>query len=621
MDTELGYIQLVKQAQLGDDNCLNRLAELARERLRVYVYRLTLQDDLTQEIVQESMLEMCKILGKLKRADRFWPWLYGIAVNKLRRHHRTERAHRRVVASKAQHGRTAKERQEGLENLVSQELRQIVSTAMQSLKTRHRAVLVMRCYDGMSYSEIAESMGCTEFSTRMLFLRAKRSLQKQLSRNGFGRGSLLTALVLFGKMTASNEAAAAQISVTAASTKVGFLAGLAGLATSKSAMVSLGTAGVVAVGSMVATSGPDRTMLGISGGPAGGLPIASPLGSDQNSGEEHWYYFPEGPDKPMMMRLRSDDGGKQAYSQSLQNDQANYYYDGDTIYINNYRMTTSDLSVFRLPTDSPQLSRFLSQVEGHAGRMQYVPNRDKGLLIIATRNSTEGNNRSWVTRHYNVLDEYYFQSDWPAGLKTVDNRDTMHGRRWTYFRMAGEVNGEKVSGTGRIPFVYATCKRYHPWLRLQVGTKVRLVETGTDSYVCDASGNVLSRYEGGSFLKGLARPWMGLHTIDTVRRDAAEQSVWFDTEHRPGDREAQVELTCGQVRLIYTIDLETDVIDQIEFAAADNNTGYLKFVYLQDIENVENQFATPRTPSQQKRQQKSKGLLWLVQLAEGSLGK
>ena len=65
MDNKSGYIQLVKQAQLGKQESLNGLAELARERLRVYVYRLTLQDELTQEIVQESMLEMCRILGKL----------------------------------------------------------------------------------------------------------------------------------------------------------------------------------------------------------------------------------------------------------------------------------------------------------------------------------------------------------------------------------------------------------------------------------------------------------------------------------------------------------------------------------------------------------------------------
>ena len=99
MDRQAGEIELVARAQQGDKESLNRLAEMGRERLRVYVYRLTQKDDLTQEIVQESLLEMCKVLGKLQKTDRFWPWLYGIATNKLHRHYRTEKAMRHAAAS------------------------------------------------------------------------------------------------------------------------------------------------------------------------------------------------------------------------------------------------------------------------------------------------------------------------------------------------------------------------------------------------------------------------------------------------------------------------------------------------------------------------------------------
>ena len=85
MDTQVDYTELVERARRGDKASLNELAGMARERLRVYVYRLTLNDDLTQEIVQESLFEMCRVLDKLKQTDRFWSWLYGIATNKLHR--------------------------------------------------------------------------------------------------------------------------------------------------------------------------------------------------------------------------------------------------------------------------------------------------------------------------------------------------------------------------------------------------------------------------------------------------------------------------------------------------------------------------------------------------------
>lgn len=621
MNEKSDVTMLVQQAQLGDKKCLNRLAELARERLQVYVYRLTLTDDLTQEIVQESLLEMCRILGKLKKSDRFWPWLYGIAVNKLHRHHRAERTRARLTKTCAGRQAAPRARQEGLETLVSEELKQIVAGAMQRLKTRHRAVLVMRCYDGMSYAEIAQSMGCSEFSTRMLFLRAKRSLQKQLSRNGFGKGSLLAALILFGKMTAPTEAAAANLSVTAAATKVGLLAGLVGAATSKTAIMSVTTAGVLTVGAVVVTSGPQKTDIGTSLESVGRSHIVSPIGQAKNATEEYWFFFPEGPGKPMMMRLKVSTAGGQPYCQLLQNDQANYHYQDDTIHMNNYRMWSGDLGVFRMPTDSAELSEFLSDLDPGADPMQRVQSGGKGLLVIATRNREHDSNHSWAIRHYNLLDEDYFQADWPAGVKVVDNRDAMHKRGWTYFRVAGRLDNKKVSGIGRIPFVYATSKQHGPWLRLAVGDDLRIADDGAAACIYGDGGTLVASYEGGSFFGGLARPWMGLHAIDCVRRDAAERRIRFETEHSRGSGNAKVKLVCGPVELIYIIGMEADIVDEITFSKQGQTTGYLRFSYLQEISGLSHEFAKPRIADSQGPRRKGNGPLWLAQLVEGSLGK
>jgi RNA polymerase sigma-70 factor (ECF subfamily) len=191
-------IELIRGAQQGNRQCLEQLARQAKGCLEVYVYRLTQQHELSQEIVQESLLEMFKVIGKLREPDHFWPWLYGIATNKLRRHYKKEQARRKVAMSSITGKLSPNQRQSGFENLVGEELKQIVSRAMNKLKTRYKAVLIMRCYDDMSYSEIAESLGSSEFGTRMLFMRGKRALQKELSRNGFGARQYK---VSFGKET------------------------------------------------------------------------------------------------------------------------------------------------------------------------------------------------------------------------------------------------------------------------------------------------------------------------------------------------------------------------------------------------------------------------------------
>jgi len=227
-------------------------------------------------------------------------------------------------------------------------------------------------------------------------------------------------------------------------------------------------------------------------------------------------------------------------------------------------------------------------------------------------------NKPWGIRHYNVLDEDYFQADWPATTKVIDNRDKMHERGWTYFKVTGQINGENVTGSGRIPFVYFASLQNSPWLKLQVGS-LTIVDNFKEAYTYRSPNTPLGIYKGGSFFKGLGRPWMGMHTIDTVRRDAAEQRILFKTEHTQGSRYAKVELIRDDIRIVYNIDLYNDVIEEVTFSTDQGSRGSLKFSYLQSIDDIGEEFVAPRKPRRQASSKDSSNLLWLVQLLEGSL--
>ncbi|MHC4440125.1 MAG: hypothetical protein ACYS3S_22455, partial [Planctomycetota bacterium] len=399
----------------------------------------------------------------------------------------------------------------------------------------------------------------------------------------------------------------------AATLKVGAAASLTAMATSKTAVVFVSTA-AIAGGALVATRGTGKIDIG-PGRINAQSSFNSPVGNAATGVEECWYFFPEGPGRPVMMRmLEFSASGKNSYCRNLQNQHANYYFDKNTIYVNNFRMYNPDLSVTRLPTDGEDLSRFISKVEGRQADMEYVSNRSKGLLVISKRSSGHSD-RIWRTdRHFNVLEEEYFQFNWPQNARIVDNRDQMHKRGWTYFRISGRINKEQVSGTGRIPFVYAASSQSGPWLNLQFANGKKFIDSGTGACVYDAGGKALATYPAGSFFKGLGRPWLGLHTIDIVRRDAAERQVWFETRLLSGGDKAEVTLTQEQTRLVYTIDMESDVIDKIKFSAGNSLEGELEFSYLQDIDNVDGKFASPRIGSYRKPQQNPPGMLWLVNL-------
>ena len=389
--------------------------------------------------------------------------------------------------------------------------------------------------------------------------------------------------------------------------------GLAGLATSKTTLVCLGTAGILAVGTVVSTLTPETPVAGIAQESGPSVLTTGPETQKITRTGEYWYYFPEGPRGPVMMRVTSEADGRQSNFQVLQNDRGNYTSDNHSIHINNQRMVAEDLVVFQLPTDRPELTEFISRIQGYRDPMEYVSSQGRDLLIATTYDSQNNTHRSRITRQSNVLNERYFLPDWPSGREMVDNRDAMHRRGWTYLRITGQINGEKVSGTGRIPFVYATSKRFSPWLKLQLRGGSKIMDSGAEACVFDGSGKVAARYEGGSFFKGLGRPWMGLHTIDTVRRDAAEKQIWFETKEIPGGDKTEITLTAEQVKLVYTIDMETDVVEKISFST-DDGEGELNFSYLQDIDDIGNEFAPPRIRSDRAPRRQDQGILWLVNL-------
>jgi len=567
-------VQLVQQAQLGDEECLNRLAEAVRVHLQSYVYRYTLADDLTDDIVQDSILKMFERLGELREADKFWPWLHKIALNKIRLDHRSKQRHKTVSAPHEIPDHYNKESQEAIVGMVYREMRDAVFAAMRELKPAHRTIINMRCYDQMPYSEIAKVMECSEFAAQKRFYRAKKTLKKKLARHGLGRGSLLMSLVLFGKLTAPSKAAATSISITSATVKVGTAASAAAIVAGKTAILSIITAGALTVGTIVATSGPEGGGDPVKDTAESSYSYAAPQQTHAyNHSRECWYYYPSKATDAVMMRIKiGDSEGEPKYCRYLQNGWASYYYhkDENTVHIENHRPWQKDMSVWRLPTDSPELINFLTRMDGKEGWSGGVGTSRSNLLVVMEQPGKPSGDRFQVTHHSNVLGEDYFKFDWPSSAKLVDNRDAVHKRGWTYFTVTGRINDEKVEGKGRIPFVYAEIRRHRPWIRLDINGEI---------------------YVDKAFI-GLARPWTGLHTIDVIRRDAAKKQIPFETKVRSDERKAQVIMTTKSGKVIYTIDMPRDLVEQIVFTG--DRQGRLTFDYLQEVENKHDKFAEPR---------------------------
>ena len=604
------YIELIGKAQLGDRESFDELAEMVQGRLYAYIFRILLRDDLAQEIVQESLIEMFNIIEKLRKTEHFWPWLRGIAFNKIRRYRTTEYKNRTLSLSDFKdmhlHWSSKKDRAI-LDNLSKRELKDLIFDSMQQLKPVYRMVLTMRCYEEMAYSEIAQIMGRTELNVRVIFHRAKKSLKKQLARHGFGRELLLSALILFGELTAPSEAAAAKISVTSAAIKVGPLATVMAGMKSEGVIIALKTSaalmvatGGLAVGNKVPTSWVDKAATFFKKETVQKLYITKPKNQISTAGEETWYYYPAKLDGPVILRITEwDKAGGRSYCKLLQNDVANYQLDRskNTVYINNYRAWKNDLSSQKLAGDSLKIAELS------------VTDKSGGLLIITKK----GDSLPQIINHSNALEEEYFQYNWPAGIKMVDNRDQMHKQGWAYFSIDGDINEEKVTGTGRIPFVYSASKTHSAWLKIRVGDRLEITDNGKKAFVFTNNG-IAKKYEGGSFFSGLLKPWMGLHVIDTIRNDAARYGILCKTITLSDDGKAELVLIDKDRKLTYIIDMKRDIIEGVVFSKGQDQIGKLTFTY-QTESDLSNIFVEPKVEDNQMPTHKGLSMFRLMQIA------
>ena len=117
------------------------------------------------DALQESLTAAWRGLPSLRRADRFWPWLVGIASHKAADIHR-----RRAAASKPSRRRRTHDDDLLLET----------REALSALPAQHREVLLLRYLLGLTEEEAAAALGVRVGTIKSRCSRARRALLEEL---------------------------------------------------------------------------------------------------------------------------------------------------------------------------------------------------------------------------------------------------------------------------------------------------------------------------------------------------------------------------------------------------------------------------------------------------------
>jgi RNA polymerase sigma-70 factor (ECF subfamily) len=154
------------------------------ERFRRPVWRLarrlTASDDEAFDATQEIFLRVWRGLGGFRGEAKLSTWVFQIAWNYLRGHHRRQGRGLKLVADESESlVARAPDPAPGPERrAVSSDLLARVTQAMDSLPEHYRVVVWLRDGEDLSYSEIAEVLDLPIGTVRSRLARARSALKE-----------------------------------------------------------------------------------------------------------------------------------------------------------------------------------------------------------------------------------------------------------------------------------------------------------------------------------------------------------------------------------------------------------------------------------------------------------
>jgi RNA polymerase sigma-70 factor (ECF subfamily) len=165
---------LIRAAQAGNRPAFASLVEAYWGRLYRWVYHLTHDRHLAEDLTQESFLKAFSHLQRFRAGTNFRAWLFRIAHNTFANQQRSAARQRASLPD------DLPDREQGpLERAVSREALEGLQEAVKRLPTEFRAALLLRVEEGLSFRQIGGVLDITEETARWRVFKARQKLLGQ----------------------------------------------------------------------------------------------------------------------------------------------------------------------------------------------------------------------------------------------------------------------------------------------------------------------------------------------------------------------------------------------------------------------------------------------------------
>lgn len=150
-------------------------------RIYSFLYKLTSDHDISEEMAQETFYRAFLCFHKYDGSCEMFTWLAAIAKNVFFKYLRKQKLTSLNIALLVEPQSSDEINPE--EILEQKFVASYVQECVSRLPQKYRDVVFLRIYAELPFSQIADSLGITENSAKVVYYRAKNLLRKDLFEN------------------------------------------------------------------------------------------------------------------------------------------------------------------------------------------------------------------------------------------------------------------------------------------------------------------------------------------------------------------------------------------------------------------------------------------------------
>jgi RNA polymerase sigma-70 factor (ECF subfamily) len=178
--------ELVARSIGGDSDSFNELIHRWERPIYALAYRQLRREEDARDVCQETFLRAYRALPGFRGQAKFSSWLYRIALNLCRDWMRRERRTPVVPAPgdvDLMDLAAARGPSESIEDRIAQnDLVRKVERAMALLPEDQRTAIVLKEYEGLTFQEIADVVGCPLSTVKTRLYQGLTVLRRELAR-------------------------------------------------------------------------------------------------------------------------------------------------------------------------------------------------------------------------------------------------------------------------------------------------------------------------------------------------------------------------------------------------------------------------------------------------------